>query len=138
MSKKVINSLYWIAMVLMVVWFAYTKGWIFADFETITPQQTLERIKKNPDMPIIDVRTPKEFQRGHLPGAILIPLDTLETNLDKLAAYKKEPIIVYCRSGNRSVSASRILRTHGYTPLNVKNGIIGLIGSDAKIVKTPL
>ena len=135
MSKKVINSLYWIAMVLLVVWFAYTKGWILANFETITPQQALERIEKNPDTPILDVRTPKEFRQGHLPGATLIPLGKLETNLEKLAAYKNEPIIVYCRSGSRSVSASRILEKHGFTPLNVKNGLIGLIGAKAQIVK---
>jgi len=135
MSKKVINSLYWVAMVLLVVWFAYTKGWIFANFETITPQQALERIEKNPDIPVLDVRTPKEFRKGHLPGATLIPLGKLETNLEKLAAYKKEPIIVYCRSGSRSVSASRILEKHGFRPLNVKNGLIGLIGAKAQIVK---
>ncbi len=137
MSKKVLNILYWGAMALLLTWFAYTKGWIFADFESISPKQALERIEKNPNIPIIDVRTPKEFQKGHLVDATLIPLDKLEANLNKLAAFKKEPILVYCRSGSRSVEASRILKKHGFIPLNIKNGIIGLIGAHAAIVKTP-
>lgn len=137
MSKKVLNLLYWGAMALLLIWFAYTKGWIFADFESISPKQALERIEKNPDTPIIDVRTPKEFQKGHLVDATLIPLDRLEANLNKLAAFKNQPILVYCRSGSRSVEASRILKKHGFTPLNIKNGIIGLIGAHATIVKAP-
>jgi len=59
----------------------------------------------------------------------------LEKNLDKLKADKNKKIIVYCRSGSRSVSASRILEKHGFTPLNVKQGIMGLKDIKMEIVR---
>jgi len=48
---------------------------------------------------------------------------------------KHTKIIVYCRSGNRSVTASRILEANGFTPVNVKGGILGLQGVGVEIVK---
>ena len=48
---------------------------------------------------------------------------------------KDKRIIVYCRSGNRSIKASRILEENGFTPLNVEGGIIELMRNGAKITK---
>jgi rhodanese-related sulfurtransferase len=48
---------------------------------------------------------------------------------------KDKKIIVYCRTGSRSVTASRILEKNGFTPLNVKGGIIQLIGAGGTLVK---
>ena len=133
--KNSTNILYWIAMVGLVVYFAYTKGWIFANFESITAKQAQELLQDDQNVTLLDVRTVKEFKSGHLRNAKLIPLSELEKNLDKLQADKHKKIIVYCRSGNRSVSASRILEKNGFTPLNVKQGIIGLMGVNMEIVK---
>ena len=122
-------------MVGLVIYFAYSKGWILANFETITSKQAQTLLHNDSNVTLLDVRTVQEFKNGHLRDAKLIPLADLEKNLDKLEAEKHRKIIVYCRSGSRSVSASRILEKHGFVPLNVKNGIIGLIGSGAEIVK---
>ena len=135
MKKNSINILYWIAMVGLVVYFSYTKGWILANFESITPKQAQTLLQNDENVTLLDVRTIGEFKSGHLRDAKLIPLSKLEENLDKLQADKHKKIIVYCRSGNRSVSASRILEKHGFTPLNVKQGIIGLMGVKMEIVK---
>ena len=133
--EKYTNILYWIAMVGLVVYFSYTKGWIFANFESITAKQAQELLQDDINVTLLDVRTIKEFKSGHLRNAKLIPLSELEKNLDKLQADKHKKIIVYCRSGNRSISASRILEKHGFTPLNVKQGMVGLLGTDLEIVK---
>lgn len=61
---------------------------------------------------IIDVRTPGEFAGGHPKGAVNIPLDKLDANLNKIKAYKK-PIIVCCASGMRSSSAKSQLTRKG-------------------------
>jgi len=68
---------------------------------------------------IVDVRTNGEFAEGHYPGAINIPLDTVE---DRLAEFgdRQGPIIVYCRSGRRSGIAKDILENAGFT--KVQNG----------------
>lgn len=61
---------------------------------------------------IVDVRTQEEFLEGHFPNAINIPLDHVD---QKINEFKKmpTPIIVYCRSGNRSGIAVSILNEHG-------------------------
>jgi len=135
MKKNFTNILYWIAMAGLVLYFAYTKGWILANFESITAQQARALLENDRNVTLLDVRTIQEFKSGHLRDAKLIPLSVLEKNLDKLEADKHRKIIVYCRSGNRSVSASRILKKHGFVPLNVKGGIIMLIKEKAEIVK---
>ena len=135
MKKKFTNILYWIAMMGLVLYFAYSKGWILANFKSITPQQAQSLLRNDNNVTLLDVRTIEEFKQGHLRGAKLIPLSVLEKNLDKLRADQNKKIIVYCRSGNRSVSASRILNKHGFVPLNVKGGIIGFMREKAEIVK---
>ena len=128
-----INLLYYIAMAGLLLWYAYSKGWILTNFESITPKQAIEMIYNDDNITLLDVRTISEYKEGHLMNATLIPLDKLEQNLAKLPKNKK--IAVYCRSGSRSLSASRILKRHGYTPVNIKDGIIGLSKTGAKIVK---
>jgi len=67
---------------------------------------------------LIDVRTPGEFAQGHLDNAINIPLENVETGFKDIA--KDQPIVVYCRSGNRSGIAMKSLIKQGY--INVHNG----------------
>lgn len=67
---------------------------------------------------LVDVRTPAEFASGSAKGAVNIPLNSLSQNLSKLKGKKK--IIVFCRSGNRSGQAKRILEQNGFE--NVING----------------
>jgi rhodanese-related sulfurtransferase len=133
--KKLTDYLYYIVMAGLLVWFAYSKGWILTNFESITPAQAITLLEHDDNVTLLDVRTPQEFKSGHLRDAILIPLSKLEANLNKLKPHKKKRIIIYCRSGNRSVSASRILEKHGFTPLNVKQGIVGLLGEGATLKK---
>lgn len=68
---------------------------------------------------IVDVRTPQEFAAGNYKGSINIPLADIEKNLNKFGA-KDRKIIVYCRTGNRSGQAKKILESHGFT--NILNG----------------
>ena len=135
MSKKVTNILYWIAMVGLVVWFAYTKGWILANFESIDAKTAITLLENDDNVSLLDVRTIPEYKEGHLRDATLIPVNALAKNLGMLKQDKNKKIIVYCRSGSRSVSASRILEEHGFTPLNVKGGIIQLMAEKVEIVK---
>ena len=122
-------------MVGLVFWFSYTKGWILANFESIDAKTALTLLENDNNVSLLDVRTIPEYKEGHLRDATLIPVDALENNLGMLKKVKNKKIIVYCRSGSRSVVASRILEKNGFTPLNVKGGIIQLMGAKAEIVK---
>ena len=135
MLKKYTNVLYWIAMTTMLFWFAYSKGWILANFQSIDAKQAIVLIENDDNISLLDVRTIEEYKEGHLRDATLIPVQVLSQNLGMLKMDKKKKIIVYCRSGNRSVSASRILEDNGFTPINVKGGILSLQGAGVTLVK---
>ena len=91
-------------------------------------------LKKNPDINsgaekaretgalLLDVRTPREFQGGHIPGSINLPLHLLEEITAKYPD-KNQPIYVYCRSGNRSNQAKIRLLEMGYTTVYDLGGI---------------
>ena len=73
---------------------------------------------------ILDVREPDEFDAGHIPGAILLPVGTITA--DTAAAVIPEldsTVLVYCRSGNRSKTASQALVDLGYTKVYEFGGI---------------
>lgn len=133
--KKYTNVLYWIAMAGLILWFSYTRGWILANFESIDAKQAIALLEEDENVTLLDVRTIEEYKSGHLRDATLIPVQELSKNLALLKPDKHKKIIVYCRTGSRSVSASRILEENGFTPLNVKGGIIQLMGAKAELVK---
>ena len=64
---------------------------------------------------VIDVRSPAEFNSGHLPKAINIPLDTIETALPRRVKDKNCVLLLHCQSGMRSGVASKKLKRIGYT-----------------------
>ena len=66
---------------------------------------------------IVDVRTPKEFQKGHVANALNIPIETLSKSLQQVP--KNRIIVVYCASGNRSGSATKLLTANGWTVYDV-------------------
>jgi rhodanese-related sulfurtransferase len=65
--------------------------------------------------PVIDVRSPGEFQSGHLPQAVNIPLDRVESALPKQFPDKDAVLLLHCASGTRSGIAVRKLKALGYT-----------------------
>lgn len=81
-----------------------------------------ELIKKGAQ--IIDVRTKDEFQGGHIPGSVNIPLQNLSGNLSKIK--KDKPVITCCASGMRSASAKSILKSNGFTEVHNGGGWMSL------------
>lgn len=74
---------------------------------------------------ILDVRTPREFKRGHLKDAVLIPLQELQSRWREIADYQNQDILIYCATGNRSTVASKILIDNGFKRiLNLRYGIV--------------
>ena len=73
------------------------------------------------DHVLVDVRTTEEYDSGHLPNAINIPLHQLQSRVSEVPTGK--PVVVVCASGNRSQTGSSILANSGYTEVyNLKGG----------------
>ena len=89
----------------------------------ITASQARARMDAYPDAIILDVRTRQEFDTGHVPGAILLPDYAIEAQAPYVLPDKDAMILIYCRSGNRSASALRLLLEMGYTNVYDFGGI---------------
>ena len=123
MTKNLSDKLFWVALVVMGIYFLYQKGIIGANFESVAPKVAYEMLQNDKNVTLLDVRTVEEFKKdGKIAGAKLIPLGQLSANLNMLDKSKK--VLVYCRSGNRSVSASRILDSNGFVAINMSGGIL--------------
>lgn len=87
------------------------KQWHLADMEKLTG---------NDSVTLLDTRTKKEFDSGHIEGFINIPLDELRERLEEIE--KGKPVYVMCQSGLRSYIATRILEGRGYEAYNFSGG----------------
>lgn len=74
---------------------------------------------------LLDVRTQAEYDSGYIEGATLIPVDELENRLSEIEDYKDKTVLVYCRSGNRSMVAADILVKNGFSKVHNLLGGIG-------------
>lgn len=74
---------------------------------------------------ILDVREETEFKNGHILNAKLIPLGKLNERIGELERCREQPILVVCRSGQRSVAACALLGKHGFgLAYNLKGGVL--------------
>ena len=91
------------------------------------PQEAV-MLMNHEDALILDVRENSEFADGHIGKAKHIPLGSVGKRLNELEKFKERPIVVVCRSGNRSSSACRTLRKAGFPNVSNLNG--GMIAWD--------
>ena len=93
------------------------------EVQTITSEELQIKLKTNPDLQLLDVRTSSEYEEQHLPHAHLIPIDHLREHLDDFDPQKET--VVYCRVGLRGYLATRILLQHGFEKVfNLTGGLL--------------
>lgn len=106
-----------------------------AEFTEIGVDEAAGLIRESNPL-ILDVRTPNEYHSGHIKNAKLIPLHQIEDRLSEIDNHKDKPVLVYCRSGNRSTVASEILIRNGFKKLyNLRQGIIGWQRAEKELKK---
>lgn len=94
-----------VALLLFVGYFMFMKG---GDVTGAEARQLVQAGAR-----LVDVRTPGEFATGHIPGAVNIPVQQLDERLAELEP-KDKPVVLYCRSGRRSATAARTLKSAGF------------------------
>lgn len=89
----------------------------------MTRTELLERLGKNDDsIVVLDVRSAREFEAGHVRGARNISHDELAKRLEELAGARDKEVVLYCRSGRRAALAAETLRGAGFTRLRQLEG----------------
>lgn len=87
-------------------------------------QEEAKEMMDTQDVIILDVREQDEYDSGHIPGAVLLPVGTIdEETAAEIIPEKDSTVLVYCRSGNRSKTASSALSELGYTNIYEFGGI---------------
>ena len=81
---------------------------------------------------VIDVREPREYVAGHIPGSLLMPLTQLSTRLGELD--RSRPVYVVCESGNRSSAMTHFLIGQGFDARSVLGGVAAWVRSGRPVV----
>ncbi len=116
MNKKIMIGA---VVVLIVVALAYST--ISKSDKAAATEQLKQTVAQG--TVLIDVRTVEEYNEGHIPGSINIPVETIHDGIAKHVPDKNTPVVLYCRSGSRSAVATKALEGVGYTSVENFGGI---------------
>lgn len=98
---------------------------------TLSATEFAQKIKETPSAPIVDVRTPEEFSKGHIPNAKNIDWNGNDFETQISALDKTKPVFVYCLSGGRSSSAASQMRSDGFKEVyELEGGIMKWRGAN--------
>ena len=87
----------------------------------INPTRALQ-LMNHEDAIMLDIRDSGEYKSGHIPEARHIPFNDFKTRLKELAKFKEQPVILYCRMGNRSAAAGAALKKDGFSNVYTLQG----------------
>lgn len=101
-----------LALVFIVAMLAhsYLGSW---GIKNVPPAEAVELINRKNAL-VLDVRTDDEFKQGHILNSLHIPVGLLSGRIKELEKHRSQPIVVICRSGNRSTTACSMLRKQGF------------------------
>jgi len=83
--------------------------------DSVSQWGMLELLESDSPPILLDVRTAREFETGHIPGAINIPYDELDSRVDEVGDEREREVVVYCERGGRAAKALSTLRDAGFT-----------------------
>ena len=92
-------------------------------YKQISQEEAKEMMSRDDGHVIVDVRRQDEYDAGHIPGAILIPNESIGCDSPEALPDYDQIILIYCRTGNRSKQASEKLAAMGYTNIYEFGGI---------------
>ena len=101
----------------MTLLFLVVSNICLAEVMDISQAELMQRINTSREQLILDVRSKWEYMGGHIPGAINIPHDQLDSRLGEILTFKNKEVVLYCASGGRVVTAAKILGSAGFSKL---------------------
>ncbi len=133
MLRQIKRAIYLIAMTMCI---SQASGCNNDNITSVSAPEFEQQIKAD-SVQLLDVRTPQEYAEGHIAGAVNIDVqsdDFQPTARQELS--KDSTILVYCRSGRRSLDAAEILTHLGYRVVNLKGGILEWQASGLPVTTT--
>lgn len=117
----------------MLVWGPLTQ--LLHGVQHVTTAEAIRLMNHEKGL-LVDVREPDEYRGGHIPNALSLPLSGLATGLKQIEKHMARPIIVCCRTSQRSARAAVALRKHGFASVQVlAGGITTWQGENLPVVK---
>jgi hydroxyacylglutathione hydrolase len=110
------------------------SGLTLAELPNVTPLELGRRLATERELAVLDVREPYEWDEGHIPGALHIPMRQVASRLGELP--RDRPIALVCRSGPRSSAVGSLLLRHGFARLlNVWGGMSGWVAAGLPVAR---
>lgn len=101
---------------------------LFNIFKSFDIDESVKEFEKTKDAILVDVREKDEYEDGHIPQAINLPLSRINNDAEKVLKDKDKKIFVYCLSGARSSQAEKVLRDKGYKEIENIGGFMDYSG----------
>ena len=128
------NTILFFAAILFLLTGCVSRGQVMDgdgmlnSYKQISQEQAKEMMEKDDGHVVVDVRRQDEYDAGHIPGAILIPNESINKDQPEELPDLDQIILVYCRSGNRSKQAAQKLFDMGYRNIYEFGGITDWTG----------
>jgi len=122
-----------VSILMLLIWNLF--GDMLSGVKLLLPEEVTRHINRD-DAKVIDLRTQKEFEKGHIIDAINISADQLSGQLDKLKKHKENGIIFCCTTGAVSAKEARKLMNEGYEKVfSLKGGILSWQSANLPLTK---
>jgi rhodanese-related sulfurtransferase len=112
------------ALIALIVFYIVRKIILIKSIKHYSAQEATQKIKKERNVVLLDVRTDSERKKNLIKGSYHIPITSISTNENELKKFKDAEIICYCQTGNRSLNAAAKLKKLGFNASNLRGGIL--------------
>lgn len=111
-------------LIALAAFYIIRKILLIRSVKHYSANEVSNKIKKDRNVVLLDVRTPSERKRNFIKGSFHIPITSITSSLNELKKFKDAEVICYCQIGSRSLNAAAKLKKLGYNASNLKGGII--------------
>jgi len=111
------------ALIALAAFYIIRKILLIRSVKHYSANEVSNKIKKERNVVLLDVRTPSERKRNFIKGSFHIPITSITSSLSELRKFKDAEVICYCQTGSRSLNAAAKLKRLGYNASNLKGGI---------------
>ena len=112
------------ALIALMGLYIVRKFLLIRSIKHYSAQEASQKMKKERNVVLLDVRTTTERKQSSIRGSFHIPLPSIISSHNELKKFKDAEIICYCRTGNRSLNAAAKLKKLGFNASNLKGGIL--------------